>query len=410
MKKLAYYSGCSTDVFLIKDDIIEIINFNNVVSRHKFDIVDVVERKDNTVTEVLSPVESLKTFCYDFDTSKIVTKQIKYMFIHKNLKHVKKISFYNRKGFFKFKPFVVSNKNSLFITNEKNEIEENVNILQIKNSRMFNLNLLQSLNDDTQFNFENEYELTPKLGFIIGAWLAFGNCVFFDEYNEVITFPNTKDHEFIINQLNNIPGFTISIKENQGNTKSIFIINDFFQKWINKNFVIFPKKKILKKDIYRIYKTIPNWVLSCEKEFIENILIGLIKFSGKITKDKIIIQTQSKSLANRITTLLKFKFEIFYFIKKNETDNETTYEIELFYNNNLIDILYYYKELKELDDLDLEIENLEPNYCLNFTTFQDINITEEKISTLFNFELENKFKNFLNIDGIVIKSNSCIDI
>lgn len=404
------YNGINSDVLLFKDqekypNIIRISSFTDIYNTSQ---IDEIVRPDNTKTKIFDVIDDVYSLSKD-ENSNIVFNRINKFLIHENLKFLKKIT-YRSTNKYKFKPFVCTNKFSLVLYNNINNNIFNGNIYHLNNDKEKNNSLIQFLNIEelNKIKEQDSYSLNFGFGYLIGCWLIYGHEIKFNnEYKSCISIPKEKNIPYIRTLVNNYSSF---IKENDDSIDYI-ILDEDLKNWLNNNFIFNPKQKN-NNQIFQFNKTIPDWFLISDMYFIEGLFSSIYYCIGHIETFKqeknILIKTKSKHLANRITTLIKLRFGLFYYINKISENNITSYNIYFDINNSIYETLKYAAYLKAIsNNID---ENLIKHDEYNYTNFNIItserlnihNINEE--SSAFNFNME-KNNNFINIDGLVINGN-----
>lgn len=404
---MSKYNGINSDIILFNENKEpKIIRFSAFLEIFECEKIDEIKRNDETLTEVYAVKDNV--YCLskeDENKKKLVFNKINRFYIHKNLKFLKKIT-YKSSNKFNFKPFTCSNKFSLVLYDSKKEYFFNGDIYHLNNKESNNdFSLIQYLkipNLEIK-EFENELELNFRLGYFVGAWIAEGKKIKYNqEYKTSLIVNHKKDNQFLKKVISQ---YGSSLRQDFENEIYYILLEDQIEEWLNDNFTF----KVKNKRISDQNKTLPDWAIVAENNFIEGIFSALINFNGDIVEYKgeynVLIKTNSKYIANRFTTLVKLKFGALYYIEKNQNE-EYMFRIYFNINESILEMLKYsnYLEATLFNDINEELINQEDNkpILIDSNKINVHNVNEE--DKIYNFGL-NTQKNFITIDGILVNSH-----
>lgn len=261
------------------------------------------------------------------------------------------------------KKVVVTKDHSLVVTNNKT-------LSPIKASKLQKgepLPLLLNANIPESYDQHNGIDLTPELGFSIGAWLSEGTIFFYrGKYYTEICNQDSNFLERFIKGLKNLPPYSLypeakKLKQEKGwgatkISKKLGISKSMVEGWIyyeSKPQPTFKKKTASRqsyrngrKEIYNFFrqfvtdkyekesgkgrtannKIIPSWVFSTPKDFKKELLKGYL--TGDATKKTLSFSSGSKNLRNGIQLLL-LSFGIPTTQRKSRRTSKTHYRASI---------------------------------------------------------------------------------
>lgn len=343
--------------------------------------------------DIKLPVFNIKTKIISF-------KSLKKFFIYEKVKSSFQINGFRFDEFLvgtRFSlPLVAHRSNKVIVSNGK--INNNTNILQ---TNIFPL-------DDKIISSKDGFEINSSLGYLIGYWIGRGSIQKFDKYTLAVVFKVLKEkNDQVLKQLSKTATTVCKQDEKNENFNNIMVIDHDLQQWLVTNFGSKSNNK-----------TIPNWSLLTNQEFLVGMLHGLVHSTSFISINEtkglsyLIIKTFSEDLTKTIPYVLKTRFGIIANIIKPKPDDEHgMYKICYRINDKIFDLLqidnivttditgelekFIFKD-KTRTIFDNNIIELVPT---NICTINQQDMFNE---TMYGFDLhKNEF--LVNADGVLLK-------